>query len=199
MNPRKFHISPMLTLGLATLLAVGCLLAAVSISFARYRGDYQGGIHFRPDEVAQLHLGYVSDGAFIPWQSNWVAQNDTMELSFAVSNGKTAAECSREDQRLRLRVIASLGAWEEDGREPITLTVDGKTYTAQVERIQESSALYSQFGEGWVFCFLDAEGKEPTWDLPGGSFCYTEMLLQVSAAAMPDTSLLQLQVIGEVR
>lgn len=197
MKRRKFHISPLLLLGLAALLTVGCLMAAVGISFARYRTDVKAGIHFRPDKTAQICLGYVAeDGSFLAQQSSWVTVDETLRLSFAVSNGSSASAFSAVDQQTGVRLIASLGAWQANGAEAMTLTVGNQVYTATAQRITEGSALYAQFGDGWVFRFLDAEGREPSWTLPGGSFSCTEMLLQVSAAAISDTSLLQLQVIG---
>lgn len=197
MKPRKLHISPVLLLGLATLLAVGCLLAAVGITFARYRTEQKAGIHFQPDQAAAVYLGSMADEEFVFQQSSWTVEEDKMQLFFAISNGRTMDTYASEDQRARVRLIASLGAWQADSTETFTLWVNGREYAAVAERITPGSSLYAQFGHGWVFRFRDENGQEPLWTLPGDQFSCTQMRLEISAAAIGDTSLLQLQVIGE--
>lgn len=199
MNPRKSHIPPGLLLGMAALLTVCCLVAAVGISYARYRTDAKQGILFQTNQSASVYLGHVVEGSFLCEQSTWVKVEQQRQLSFAISNGQTPDAFAAADQQARVRLIASLGAWSEDRTEPITLMVAGQTYTATAERIIAGTNLHATFGDGWVLRFVDERGNEPVWDLPGGSFSCTEMLLSVTAGAVPDTSLLQLQIISQAK
>ena len=197
MNPRKLHISPGLLMGIVALLVVGCLLMAVGVSFARYRDDLKGDIQIQPEQPAEVYLGCVAEGTFVNQQSAWTEIDGKMQLSFAVSNGIAQDSFSQQDQQARLRIVASLGAWSESTTDTIYLTVDGQTYTAVAERIPEGSALHTQFGDGWILRFQDAQGEEPVWTLPAEQWSYISMLMYFDAAAIPDTSLLQLQVIVE--
>lgn len=197
MKPRKTHISPQLLLGLTALLVAGCLLVAVGVSFARYRTEMKNGILFRPDQVAQVYLGYVENNTFYNRQAGWTDTGETLQLSFAVGNGANSGSYTNANQSVRLCLLASLGAWQADSDTVVYLTVEGQTYSATAQRIQEGSALHAQFGDGWVFRFQDDSGKEPAWVLPGGQFGYISMLLEMESAAITDTSLLQLQVVAE--
>ena len=197
MNPRKLHISPWLLWGMIALLVVGCLLMAVGVSYARYRNDLQGDIRIQPDQPAQVYLGCVAEGRFVAQQSSWTEVDGTLQLPFAISNGTAQDAYSQQNQQVRLRVIASLGAWSENETDKIHLTVDGQTYTAVAEPIMAGSVLHTQFGDGWILHFQDSEGNEPVWDLAGDQWNHIPMLMYFDAAAMPDTSLLQLQIIAE--
>ena len=197
MKPRKTYISPQLLLGLTALLVAGCLLAAVGISFARYRTDMYSSILLRPDQAAQVYLGYVENDTFYNRQTGWTDTGEMLQLSFAVGNGADSGAYANADQSFRLCLVASLGAWQAESDATISLTVDGQTYSATARRIAEGSALHTQFGDGWEFRFLDDSGKEPRWDLPGGQFSCISMLLELNSAAITDTSLLQLQVVAE--
>lgn len=193
MNPRKSNISPALSLGLAALLVVGCLMAALGVSFARYRTEEKDGIRFHPAQTARVYLGYMENGSFICQQNSWVATGNGLQLSFAISNGRTNSSYAHADQQAVVRLVASLGAWQENSTESIHLFVGNQFYVAEAERITEGSALFDQFGDGWVFRFVDEDGNEYMWDLPGGSFSWIEMQLDTTIS---DIGLLQLQVIG---
>lgn len=198
MNPRKSNISPALSLGLAALLVVGCLMAALGVSFARYRTEEKDGIRFHPAQTAQVYLGYMENGSFICDQSSWEKTAGLLQLSFAVSNGQSVSSYAKANQQATVRLIASLGAWQENSTESMHLFVGDQFYTAVAERIPQGSALFAQFGDGWTFHFMDANGNEPKWDLSGGQFSYIEMQIYCNETAIADTSLLQLQVISEV-
>lgn len=83
---------------------------------------------------------------------------------------------------------------EADPTEPELLYDE---YTAVVSRVAAGTALYHTYGDGWLFRFLDEEGRELTWDLAGGQFsCMTvDLILEGSDPAT--TTLLQLQIIGD--
>lgn len=196
MNRRKLHISPWLLLGTVALLTVGSLLAAVGISFARYRNEQKGNFWIQPEQPAQVYFGTVSGGTFTTLQSAWEASDDQMQLSFAIGNGTAAEDYAAPDQQVRLRIVASLGAWTESDS-ALYLQVNGQVYTATAQRITEGSVLHSQFGDGWILCFQDENGREPAWDIAGGALNYVQMLLYTETVT--DTGLLQLQAVAEVK
>ena len=196
MNQRKSHISPWVTLLLAVVI-IGCILAATGVSYARYREKETWDREFSVRENGTVLLGIVRDGVFTQEESAWQSTPSGMQLQFAVSNGKDTSAYQSMDQKIRLRVIGSLGAWSEDSQARLVLTAGQQTYTAEVTRIQEGSALHKTFGDGWIFTFPDAKGDEACWTLPGDTFSYKQMYLSLEGTAMTDTSLLQLQVIGE--
>lgn len=67
-------------------------------------------------------------------------------------------------------------------------------YEAQAVYITKGSPMYTTFGEGWVFHFMDEEGEELHWTLEGGELSYIEMHLTMESSIPLDTSLLQLQI-----
>lgn len=67
-------------------------------------------------------------------------------------------------------------------------------YEAQAVYITKGSPMYTTFGEGWVFHFIDEEGEELRWTLEGGELSYIEMHLTMESSITVDTSLLQLQI-----
>ncbi len=198
MNQRKFHISIPLLLAMTALLTVGALVAAVGVSYARYRTGQEGYFWFQPNQTAQVYLGYLEEEEFVCYQNSWETVEGTTQLSFAISNGYFDYEYVEKDQQARLRIVASLGAWQEESGKTIYLTVDDQTYTGSAVRIAEGTALYSSFGDGWIFRFLDESGNEPVWDLPGGEFSCIPMVLHFQKSVISNTALLQLQVVAEV-
>jgi hypothetical protein len=70
-------------------------------------------------------------------------------------------------------------------------------YTAEVTRITVGTSLYHTYGEGWLFRFLDQEGRELTWDLAGGQFSSIHVELILEGADPATATLLQLQITGD--
>lgn len=197
MDRQKLHISSRLMLTAALFLVIGCLVAASGVTFARYRVQQEAGFTFQAEKNAMICLGVEKDGAFALEQSTWFETVDgSMELSFAVSNGRSAQVFAQADQMARVRLIATLGAWSAESTGELVLTVGEKTYTATAERIPEGSALFSEFGDGWIFRFLNESGEEHTFPLRGGALDYTVMQLRLNGT-MHDTNLLQLRVVAE--
>lgn len=198
MERQKLHISPALRLGIAVILMLCCLGAAVGVTFARYQAEKKEGLIFQPDRNAQVYLGHMTADGFVCEQNQWVNAQEQLQLAFAISNGPSDTEFSSMDQVACLRVVASLGAWNEEMATPLYLTVGEQVYAAAAQRIVEGTVLYTQFGDGWVFRFQDENGKEPQWELSGGRFDCVQMLLYMDAA-IADTGLLRLQVVAEVK
>lgn len=196
MKNQKLHISRGQVLLLAALLSFGCLLAAVGIGIARYHAGTQDGLIFSPDRSAQVFLGRETDGNFAAEQSEWHGTADgTLQIEFAVANGTAENAHSETDQRVRLRLFASLGAWSEPNGEAFTLSVSGNTYHATIERIAEGSTLYASFGDGWLIRFEDDDGNEPSWSQSGERLSWTTMTLTVPAT--DEVGLLRLQATAQ--
>jgi len=70
-------------------------------------------------------------------------------------------------------------------------------YTAVVSRVAAGTALYHTYGDGWLFRFVDEEGRELTWDLAGGQFSCMTVDLILEGTDPAATTLLQLQIIGD--
>ena len=212
MNQRKPNISRWYALGLAAVIVAGCLILSIGTTFARYRSDTEEAIIFEPRVPISVTVSKLTESAALDTKSEiaWEKQTDgSMLLNFAVSNaiidaagGTTYQE---EDIRVRVRLIGTLAAWSEEQTGKVILT-DGtmtkdkelKEFTADIMRIPENTSLYYSFGDGWVFRFLDGEGEELTWILEGGALSCVEMNITMDASAFSGTSLLQLQIIGEV-
>lgn len=82
-----------------------------------------------------------------------------------------------------------------EATEPVVTTME---FVATAVRIAENSPLYTTFGDGWMFCFLNEEGAEITWLLDGGQLSYIDMTVILENGTLTNTSLLQLQVTGEL-
>lgn len=218
MNQRKQNISRWYALGLAALLVAGCLILSIGTTLARYRSDTEKAILFEPRAPITVTVSKPSETLALDTESaiGWEKQTDgSMLLNFVVSNAITDAKSEKtyqeESIEVRVRLVGSLAAWSESETAKVILT-DGtllksdsqtaepqeKEFTAEVMRIPEKTALYYSFGDGWVFRFLDEEGEELTWILEGGQLSCVEMNITIDSAALTGTSLLQLQIIGEI-
>lgn len=195
MKQSKPHISRWLLPILAAVLTVGCLTAAVGISFARYRQEHEAGISFQPEKKTAVYLGRMENGQFTEQKSTWIADEDGMTLSFAVSNATDAATAPTQTQYLRIWLNVSLGAWASAEQMQISLTVDGQTYTGIAEPIAEGSANHTAFGAGWLVRFADESGAELRRCLRGGEQTIAEMTLHLQGIS--DTGLIRIQAVAE--
>lgn len=183
---------------LGILLIVGCLVAAIGISFARYRDHWKGNMGFQAEKVGRLHLGTVTNDTFSAKQAAWEQTESGWQMLFAVGNGISENDHAQIDQRVTLQMVASLGAWSDQSAGAIALKVGKTTYTATASRIPTGSALHTKFGDGWVFQFVDTEGNAYIGELSGSAFEFIPMELTINSTPIMDTSLLQLQVTAEI-
>ena len=227
MNQRKPNKIRWYALALTVLLAVGCLVMSVGVTWARYRTDMSAGIFFQARKPLAVRLGITSvneDGniVFVPTdQHSWAQANGKLYLDFAMANGISVEEFEAEDQRFHIRLLGSLGAWSGEETAAITLmippaleeareetdepTQDGTTGEIPAEpvavptvagQIQPNTQLWTEFGDGWEFRFLDPQtGKELVWSLEGGKLSCLELELVIEGGTLADTSLLQLQMV----
>lgn len=193
MNQRKSYISPWVALLLAAVAALGCIVAAVGVAYARYRESNTFDRIFAVRESSTVFLGRIDEnGAFIQEQSDWRTEDGITSLDFAISNGSDDQNWSKVNQRSCIRVLAGPGNWDQ----ALTLTVGDVQYTAVPTAIVEGSSVYRSFGEGWILQFLDAQGNELSWPLSGEGWSTIPMKLTLSVD-LSNTSLLRLQVISE--
>ena len=195
MNQRKPNRIVWYSLALVLLLCAAFLVTSTGTAFARYRTERSAKVTFEVREPEQICLGTLAlDGTFRTSPPAWTTGDDTPRLNLAVANGTSADDCSQRDQTVSLRLIGSLGI----DTAPMYLTLPGEEtqVTATITPITEGTALYHTHGAGWIYTFLDEEGEELTWTLPGGELSYVS--LTVTMDALPETlSLIQPMVTGK--
>lgn len=164
-------------------------------------------------------------GTFVPadvpaWE--WV--DGSRQMTLVVANGTAPDQYEAKPQAFHVRFVGSLGAWSGDGTaaislilppketeepdateettestEPIlpTVPVMPERVDATAVRISPDTRLYLDFGDGWLFYFLDARGEELSWTLDGGRLSCVELNIAVDSGALVDTSLLQMQIVED--
>lgn len=217
MDQRKKNISRWYALGLAGILAAGCMMLSVGTAYARYRVDREKWITFAPETAAQAAIGTMEDGIYDPngtigWQEVLLTEGEGSEavtrrayrLELALSNYRDLDGYDKEDMQVRIRLVGSQDVWKSETGGTVVLTdgtlkADGtpRELTAQITPIQEGTRLYYDFGMGWEFRFLDDSGQEVTWNLKGGELSCVPLQITIDASALSGTSLLQLQVQAE--
>lgn len=156
---KKVHIRRLL---LAVLVLTLTAAAAAGTAFARYRTTEETQLQFsvqKPDSIA-LQVSGEDTGV-----SRWQAAEDGAPLTmpFCV----TAAENNQQTQQFAVRLYSTLQAG-------FTLKEGEAVYTGQAAEIEKESALYREFGPGWLYTFHAANAdaglseKEALWTLPAG-------------------------------
>lgn len=192
-------------LGLLVVVLMTCLLAAAGVTYARYQITESRSVTLQAQDPSYVYLGSLLDGNFAPGVGRWTLNADgQQQLDFVIGNS-SLTEVAQEDQTARIRAIVSLGAW--DGEEDLNLVltapvpntdpIEYQVVKATATRISGQSPLYATFGEGWVFRFFGSDGEELSWPLEGGTLSVVSMYMTVEYADLLDTSLIQLQLIGE--
>lgn len=142
---KKWNMVPLLVM----LCAIGVLVLTVGTSMARFRENWTETVPFQPGEVENLVLHQ---------DSQWFQDQNSRTVTFSLENTGT------ESSTGAIYVLVSEGV-ENSGKLSITLTAQGRSYTAQAQPITEGSALHKSFGNGWAYRFLDDEGQEILWTL----------------------------------
>lgn len=210
MNRQKQNRTLALAAALLPILLLGCLIASTGGALARYRAEWKGQYYFTVRPPDQVVLGkMVTEGegeaTFDPSaQGVWETVDGRQQLEFTIANGTAPDAFAKENQRVSLRLIGSLGIW--DGSETFSVTLQlppeedadqPKMIKAAVTRIREGSPMYTTFGDGWVFDFFDEEEREVvSWLLEGGALNTVTLTLILEGATANEASLLQLQISG---
>lgn len=198
MKPRN---NPMPRLGLAALLVLVSIMLTVGVAWGRYRTELEPFEYwFAPRTQESVYLwGGKENDSYTPLPGSWTVGESESILPFLVSNG-ISSEFSENDVQITVQLAATEGILSADNLTLQLAVVDGETepvYTAKAEAIGQDTALYDEFGAGWLYRFYDEEGKELTRTLKGGQLSEFSGELHVSGSLDSKFySMLQLQVIG---
>lgn len=190
-------------IGLIVVLLATSLILAFGVAWGRYRTQLNEGISIRTEETTPIYLFGGKDGErYTELEGHWeISQSGTgSNLSVLITNS-VEGEYPQRDVDFFLRLVATEGI---GGAENLKLSlyveaVDGSVaaYDAVAQVILENTQLYEQFGNGWVYQFYDAEGREMVFTLSGGAVSEWSGVLACSEVNLgADPSLLQLQVIA---
>jgi hypothetical protein len=200
-------------MGLALLLLLLCMVAALGVTFARYRADYDAPLFFTVRKPGQVYLGTMAT-ADEPTQlvfdhqsvGSWKQENDSLFLDFTVANGTSLQEYTQEEQCFSVQLVGSLGIWDGTDvvdvllrvyrEEPEGTELQYDDYQGIATRILKESPLYQTYGDGWVFSFLNESGEEITWSLTGNTFSSVDMTVILEGKELTDSSLLQPVITG---
>lgn len=191
-------------LGLAVILLMTCLFLAVGTAWARYQTNMDPeSIHYVPKSPSSVYLlksiteaGTVT--SFNTFENTWVTSDGQSTLDFYISNSEDGT-VPDESQRVTIRLIASSGVKiTANTALQLYLPTRNELWQGTAQPIAEETPLYTTFGPGWVFLFRDEDGRELNWTLEGGTLSYFAAQLTLQNAEVEETSILQLQVSGEM-
>lgn len=207
MNHLKKNSTLWYSLGLVLLLFAAFAVISTGPAFARYRTEIGKNVTFEVREPEQIVLGTVEkdlDGSqkFISSvKPVWETEDGVTSLTMAVANGTNENRFAKADQKIKIRMIGSLGLWSEDSETAdVILSAEGleNSVKATVSLIAMDTAVYHTNGEGWVFGFYDENGEELSWILEGGEHSFAVLEITVEASAISNPSLLQPQIVAEI-
>lgn len=191
-------------LGLVAILLTTCLFLAVGTAWARYQTNMDPeSIHYVPKTSSSVYLlkSITQDGSqtsFHTFENTWVTSDGQSTLDFYISNSEDGT-VPGESQRVTIRLITSNGVKiTANTALQLYLPTKNELWQGTAQPIAEETPLYMTFGPGWVFVFRDDDGKELNWTLEGGALsCFPAQLI-LQNAEIQETSILQLQVSGEM-
>ena len=200
------------SLGLVLLLCITVPVLATGTAFARYKSDAETETVFAVKEKPVIYTGTVredSDGEKSFEQTDelvWENDGETATLTLAVANGPEEGKSwYKSDQRIRIRIFASLGLWAEKETAEVKIVLpaeegseEGRTVQAAAERIKSGTYLHRIYGEGWILTFPDKNGEEIFWDIDGERFSYVTITVTAESSAMDGTALLIPEIKAEV-
>lgn len=214
-------LAVLLTVG-CLVMAVG-----VSWARYRTEADAKISVEVRPPLAVTLgrmeYSGESEIGTFVPTGAAvWEWVDGRWAMALAVANGTAPDVFEAQSQSFRIRFVGSLGAWSGEGSGAISLILPLKQIQMDTEetedpadstlpavsavptriaatatRISPDTRLHREFGDGWLFCFLDDQGEELSWTLEGGKLSCVTMDVVIDAGTLADTSLLQLQIVED--
>ena len=161
----------------------------------------------------------IFDASILP---EWETVDGGMQMDLVVANGVSDTVYSARDQKLTVRLVGTVGlpapnqtqtsedpeaaAETQTAENPFTVTLvlppesAGGTPT-KLQAVQTpiipGTPLYTTVGEGWIFTFVNEEGVEPFWMLPGGKWNWVTITLTMQGEAA-EAAMLSYQVMAEV-
>lgn len=192
-------------LWLAALCMAACMVLTVGVTFARYQSEIDlDSLWFSAEVADRLHLcdghmtqSQMNSGSWSGRTPAWTETEEGLALEFCISNGTSGESFATRDQMASVRLAAGLGI-----QDPETLTVvltferddQQVQLTAVPELIEEGSALYYSFGDGWLYRFYE-EDAEAAFLFDGEELSYQNFTLTV--AGETEAALLDLQILGQ--
>lgn len=111
------------------------------------------------------------------WETGRNAEGKrTRKLKFLLANGTQPENISVGNQRASIEVIVTAGIKSADVLQ-LQLTDGESSFPALAEEIVEGTALYFQYGPGWIYRFYNEGGEELRWEFPGESLTQKELTL----------------------
>lgn len=187
-------------MSLLLLFMISILALAMGTTYARYLAQRQERLAFEVTEPQTILLGVINEDVFVPTDRlEWVVEEETATLSFAVANGSAAEGISSRDQAIQLRMLGSLGIGEEGKTPSLTATFqtpDGKKQSikGKAASIKSGTAMYHSYGAGWLYSFYESTAggtREANFELPGGDLNYIIITVKVKGNLPENVNLLQ--------
>ena len=151
---------------LLALLGMLCLVGALVLTFAmaqaRFRENITETLPFQP---------HMSEDFILQQGVTWEISGDKRTMSFSLKN--TASY----PQQGQIYLLASEGIQSGDTL-GVVLVHQGIRYTATPQPIPEGSALHKNFGNGWIYRFLDGNGTDIPWTVEAGGQQSYEITVQ---------------------
>lgn len=200
MNHRNTNRIALYSLVLLLILCAGVLVMSTGTAYARYRSQKDADITFEVRAPEQVCLGSPGkNNTFSTEQPKWTTVEGITRMDLAVANGTSKENFALHDQKVFLRFLGSAGLWNGESAARISLVgKDGTLIPATATPISEGTALYHSFGAGWIYSFLDEEGAELYWELPGGELSFVSLTVIIEDEVLITDSLLRTLVTGEV-
>ncbi len=184
---------------LAVSLLLICVILVVGVTWARYQTEKNSYLEYKTRNPGAVSLctAYNEDGTLTEGNVTWTWSEGVGTAHFYISNGTSTTEYSNEDVSATIRLLGSLSATNAT----VEMTVsDGSSTTTWLSatpvQIKEGTPLYSTFGNGNTYVFLNEDGSELSWNLEGGTLSVLSVDIYVDLGQIQDAALLQLQVVG---
>ena len=106
MNQRKPNRIVWYSLVLILVLCAGFAAVSTGTAFARYRSELRGDVTFEVREPEYVCLGIPGEkNTFQTEEPQWIREGGVAQMTFAVANGTSDADCSRQDQKVYVRFL----------------------------------------------------------------------------------------------
>ena len=197
-------------LGLTLCFLMSAFVLSVGTAYARYQFEIKEEAVFHVREPEKVMIGTMDDGVFSKADNlEWKVEKDIASLQLTVANGSSETDFCTRDQIVRFWMVGSLGVMENGAPSKVSVTFldenknwETKTVQAYVRPIEEGTALYHSYGDGWLYRFfeftVDGE-KELTWELPGGEFNYITLTAKIEGEIPDGVTFLQPFITAETK
>ncbi|MBQ3101008.1 MAG: hypothetical protein IJC50_08470 [Clostridia bacterium] len=185
------------------ILLAACLVSAVGVTYSRFFSSIAStSLNFSTvssDSLAVYGGSFSQESPVGPWaklEDGWTSGDTGGVWNFFVINGLSDTEFSEREQRFNVELVSGVTASELNVDLGYT-DAEGNPVTVRAVSvdIQPTDAYYATHGEGKIYKFYDAEGKELNFVLEPGKLSYHNLTLTVNGTEV--IGLLDLRVTGE--